>query len=236
MLIKKFCKVKTGAVIALLLLCTFSPLKGQEFGLSFSYFFPKNGYFSNPVSPLSLRGIGVNFNRFVGIETGFTLYRMSGMNVTDLPFESKDPIMGPFFSFMVPLDLVLSIGDDRQTFSIKGGGFTFFNFDNRINYGNLDRALVEDTGLEVVNADLDYDNKLGLGVRFGAEYTFYFTKKFGLTLEGYYLIGSSDLNLRGEYSGSSSSTPFETVQVDFPESKLDFTGLEISIGVVFGNR
>ena len=53
----------------------------QDFGLSFSYFLPKNGYFSTPISPFSIRGLGVDLNRFVALEAGASLYRMSGLNV-----------------------------------------------------------------------------------------------------------------------------------------------------------
>ena len=219
-----------------LVLCCIAPTRGQEFGLSFSYFFPKGGHFSNPVSPISLRGIGLNFTEYFSVETGFTLYRMAGMNVKDLPFESNDPLMGPFFSFFVPLEGVITLGTEQLNVQLKGGVFTYYNFDNRVNYGHFDRAIANFEGLEVVNADLNFDNNFGFGVRFGSEFTFYVNKKFGITLEGYYLIGGSDLNFRGEYTGGSASTPLETVQVDYAGSKLDFTGLEISIGVVFGGR
>ena len=60
----------------------------QNVGLAFSYFIPRNGEFSTPISPFSIRGIGVDINRFIALETGVTLYRMSGLNVIDLPFES----------------------------------------------------------------------------------------------------------------------------------------------------
>ena len=30
----------------------------QDVGLSFSYFLPRNGYFSTPISPFSIRGVG----------------------------------------------------------------------------------------------------------------------------------------------------------------------------------
>ena len=100
----------------------------QDFGVSFSFFFPRNGYFSNPVSPFSLRGLGFDLNRFVSIESGFTLYRIPGMNVTGMPFESVEPVMGPFFSFMVPLDLALTFGSETSYFTIRGGGFTYINF------------------------------------------------------------------------------------------------------------
>ncbi len=207
--------------------------KAQEFGVSFSFFMPRNGYFSTPVSPLSLRGIGFDLNRFVSIETGFTLYRIPGMNVTGMPFDSKEPIMGPFFSFLVPLDLVLTFGSQSNYFSLKGGGFTYINFDNRVNYGNLDRALVDFTGLEVVNSQVQFQNNLGLGYHFGAEYTFYVNQQFGLAFGAEYFVGGSKLAFVGSYTGASTAGGLESQPIDYPDSRLDFAGLELSISVIF---
>ncbi len=207
--------------------------KAQEFGASFSFFLPRNGYFSNPVSPLSLRGIGFDLNRFLSIESGFSLYRIPGMNVTGMPFESNEPIMGPFFSFLVPLDLVLTFGSQGSYFSLKGGVFTYINFDNRINYGNLDRALVDFTGLEVVNSQVQFQNNLGLGYHFGVEYTFHVNEQFGLSFGGEYFVGGSRLAFTGSYTGASSVGDLESVAFDYPDSRLDYTGLELSIGVIF---
>jgi hypothetical protein len=67
--------------------------QAQNVGLSFSYFIPKNGYFSTPISPFSIRGVGVDLNKYIALETGATLYRMSGLNMKGLPFESKSPIL-----------------------------------------------------------------------------------------------------------------------------------------------
>src|SRR5210317_476170 len=114
--------VKTSLILFVILLNM--PQKGisQELGMSFSFFFPRNGYFSNPVSPFSLRGIGIHPTDFFSIESGFSLYRMSGMNVINLPFETKDPLMGPFFSIMVPLQAVFELQVGNVTLRAKGGG------------------------------------------------------------------------------------------------------------------
>src|SRR6478736_3138456 len=108
--------------------------QAQNMGLSFSYFIPKNGYFSTPISPFSIRGIGVDLNKYIALETGASLYRMSGLNVKDLPFESKEPIGGPSFTIFVPAELVFKIIQARQVqFDIKGGGFFFYGFAQKLN-------------------------------------------------------------------------------------------------------
>ena len=97
-------------LLSIALLCLLAAeAEAQDFGLSFSYFIPKNGYFSTPISPFSIRGVGVNLNRFISLETGASLYRMSGLNVKDMAFETKDPIVAPNFTLMVPGELVISL-------------------------------------------------------------------------------------------------------------------------------
>ena len=219
----------------ILLFVTFSSvLKAQDVGLSFSYFIPKNGYFSVPITPFSIRGVGFDLTRFFAIESGFTLYRMTGMGVQGLPYESRKPLIGPFFSLMVPLDGVITFDFGNQSFKIKGGGFVFYNFNTKVNEGNLDRELKDYLEWELLNSDVSVSNNLGYGYHFGAEYVIYFSQKFGISLEAYYLSGSSPLDMKGSYTG----VPVDgdniiTEDVNFPDAALDFTGYEFSIGILF---
>ncbi len=205
----------------------------QEFGLSFSYFIPKNGYFSTPISPFSIRGIGFDINRFLALQTGASLYRMSGLNVKDLPFETKDPLVGPNFTILVPAELVLQFKGSRVEFDIKGGLFGFYGFRQRINYGNLDRALKSYAGWQVVNSDLNFKNKPGWGYHGGAELTVYVTQQVGISVETNYLVGDSEFPLNGTYIGGNDT--IETLDADFPDAKIDLTGLEFSIGVIINS-
>jgi hypothetical protein len=219
-------------IIALLASCP--QLKAQDLGLSFSYFIPKNGYFSVPVTPFSLRGVGFDITNFFAIESGFTLYRISGMGVRDLPWESKKPLIGPFFSLMVPLEGVITFSFNNSAFKLKGGGFAFYNFDTKINEGNLDRELMDYLDWEVLNSDFSVKNNIGLGYHFGAEFILYFTDKFGLSFEAYYLSGSSPLDMKGSYAGIPQNGDMIAQEiVEYPDARLDFTGYEFSIGVLF---
>jgi hypothetical protein len=219
-------------IVGLVLIST--TIKAQDIGLSFSYFIPKNGYFSVPVTPFSIRGVGFDLSNFFAIESGFSLYRISGMGVKDLPFESKKPLIGPFFSLMVPLEGVITFNFDNQAFKLKGGGFLFYNFDTKINEGNLDRELKDYLGWEVLNSEFTVNNNIGYGYHFGAEYIIYFSKKFGISLEAYYLSGSSPLDLKGNYKGIPNDGDMIVEEIaDFKDAKLDFTGYELSIGILF---
>lgn len=216
-------------LIVLLFPCSF--VQAQQFGLSFSYFIPKNGYFSTPISPFSIRGVGVNLTNFLALETGASLYRMSGLNIKDLPFESKEPLTGPNFTLFVPAELVVMLKAGQIEFDIKSGGFFFYGFDHKINYGNFDKAIRDFENWQVANADLSFGNKPGFGYHAGAELTIYFTSQVGVSFETNYLVGQSSFPLEGSYTGGSGT--LDTVEVDYQDAKIDFTGLEFSISLLF---
>jgi hypothetical protein len=220
--------------VGLLVVIAYLPSSAQEVGLSFSYFIPRNGYFSTPISPFSIRGLGVNLNKFLALETGVSLYRMSGLNITGLPFETKDALLGPNFTLFVPAELVIQFHGENVEFDIKGGGFAFYGFDNKMNYGNFDRAIRQYENWEVANSSVNYDNHPGFGYHFGAEFTFNVTRQFGISIETNYLMGSAKFPLTGTYSGGVNS--IETVPFQYSDAKVDFTGLEFSIGVIFSGR
>ena len=205
----------------------------QSVGLSFSYFLPRNGDFSTPISPFSIRGIGVSLNRFIALETGASLYRMSGLSVTGLPFESKKALTGPNFTLFIPGELVFQLRGKGVGLDIKAGAFFFYAFDQQLNYGNMDRALRTYEGWDVVNSDLSFYNKPGFGTLVGMEFTVDVTSQWGISLETNYLMGSSALPLKGSYSGGPLSGTNSTVPVDYQDAKVDFTGLEFSIGILF---
>lgn len=204
----------------------------QDFGLSFSYFLPRNGYFSTPISPFSFRGVGVDLNKYMALETGISLYRMSGLNMKDLPFETKDPLVGPNFTVFVPGEFVIQFAGRRAQFDLKAGGFVFYGFDQKLNYGNLDRAIREMKSWDVANSSFSFENKPGFGYHFGAELLFYVNKQFGISIETNYLVGQSGLPLSGNFTGGTLSGPLQTETADYTDAKIDFTGLEFSIGVI----
>lgn len=220
-------------ILVLPLVIGLSALHAQEVGLSFSYFIPKNGDFSTPISPFSIRGIGVNLNRFIALETGASLYRMSGLNIKDLPFESRNSLLGPNFTILIPAELVFQLKGQRVEFDIKGGGFFFYGFGQNLNYGNIDRAIREVEKWDVANAALTYENNPGFGYHFGAELIIPVTGQVSVSLETNYLLGAANFPLKGSYTGGSINGTTETKAVDYKDAKVDFTGLEFSIGLMF---
>lgn len=226
-------KLCRNSLAVMLLLLIASCTQAQQFGLSFSYFLPRNGEFSTPISPFSIRGLGVDLNRFLALETGASLYRMSGMGLKDLPFESRSSLTGPNFTIFVPAELVIQLKGNQVQFDIKGGGFFFYAFDQRINYGNMDRAIREYEGWAVANSSFSFKNKPGFGYHAGAELTVPVTNQVSVSIETNYLMGQSKFPLEGSYTGGTTTTETVITGDDFKNAKIDFTGLEFSIGLIF---
>lgn len=225
---------KLKAIVVTVFFIQSTILYSQDFGLSFSYFLPKNGYFSTPISPFSIRGLGVDVTPYLALETGASLYRMSGLNLKDLPFESKEPLVGPNFTVLVPAEVVIQLKGSKAEFDIKAGGFFFYCFGNKLNYGNFDRAIRDHEQWTVANSDLDFDAKPGFGYHGGAELTVYVTSQVGVSLETNYFVGDARFPIKGTYRGGE-TTIDPPVSVDYSEAKIDFTGLEFSIGLIFSS-
>ena len=200
-------------------------------GLSFSYLIPKDGYLSSPVSPFSIRNVGLDFG-LIEVETGFTLYSIGGLGMSGLPFESSRALTGPHFSIMVPAQLVLGVDSKFVSVKLKGGGFAFYHINPRLNEGNLDREIREFESWQVANSDLDMENNLGLGWIVGTSFEFHVSSKFSITAGVSYLKGHSDSALEGTYTGAGAGEILETVDADFSDAQIDLEGIEISIGVV----
>lgn len=143
--------------------------------------------------------------------------------------------MGPMFSIFIPLEGVLEAQAGNVVFRAKGGGFGFYNFINHINYGNLDRALADYNQWDIANADLSFDNKIGYGYMFGGEVIIYVTRQFGINIEVNYLAGGSNLNFRGTATGADSGG-IEVIEIYYPDARIDYTGWEITFGILFTNN
>jgi hypothetical protein len=227
-----------SVLLSALVLVSVGFAKAQEFGLSFSYFLPRNGEFSTPISPFSIRGLGKDLNKYLAIETGASLYRMSGLNIINVPFKSRKPLTGSGFTIFVPVELVLQFKSKKAGLDIKGGGFAFYSFAQKLNYGNIDRAIRSLEGWDVANASFDFKNKPGYGYHAGIEFSVDVTRSWGLSLEVNYLMGMANIPLKGSYSGigPNSNGILETKPVDIPKAKVDFTGFEFSIGINLSGR
>jgi len=208
----------------------------QEYGLSFSYFVPKNGSFSTPVSPFSIRGIGLDLTRNISVETGATLYRMTGLNISGLPFESTQPMAGPNLTVFIPAEMVFRLKGKNAEFNINGGGFVYHGFFQKLNEGNIDRAIRDYENWKLANSDFTFSSKPGAGWKAGAELVLDVTRQWGISLEVNYLAGTSPIPIKGNYSGLDSEDNFISEPADFKKAKIDLTGIEFSIAILMRGR
>lgn len=222
--------------LVLLLVIASLTARSQQYGLSFSYFLPKNGSFSTPVSPFSIRGLGVDLGRHLSLQTGASLYRMTGLGVKSLPFKSDRPIAGPNFTVFIPGEVVIRFQGKQSEFDLKAGGFVFNGFLQKLNEGHLDRALRDYEGWKVLNSDFTTAAKPGVGWQAGAELTINVTRQWGISLEVNYLAGGSPLRMKGSYTGFDQNDVLVTREADFKKARVDLTGLEFSIGILMGGR
>ncbi|HEY0770684.1 MAG TPA: hypothetical protein VGD31_10160, partial [Sphingobacteriaceae bacterium] len=65
------------------------------------------------------------------------------------------------------------------------------------------------------------------------ELTLYVTSDVGVSLETNYFVGDAKFPVKGTVTGGSST--IETQPLDYAEAKIDFTGLEFSIGLIFSS-
>jgi len=219
----------TKRILLIITLATISLFTYAQ-GVSFSYLIPKNGYITAPVSPFSVRGIGIGGK--VGIETGASLYNIPGLAMTDLPFSYNKPLIGPMFSILAPLQLYWKIPMKGLQVKLLAGGFGWVNLNPKINTGNMDRAYRSYENWQVLNTDFKLKSKPGYGLMGGVEFAFKVSRKFTFTTEFQYLYGSSKTSISGSYTGGGNGQAISTKNVNLDASTL-IQGLEISLGVKF---
>ncbi len=208
-------------------------LKSQELGTSFSYFFPQNGYFSIPVAPVSIRGVGFSLGKYIAINGGLSLYRISGMQVKSEMYQFEDPLAGPFFSLLIPAQLQLILPMGNAKFKVHGGGFFYTNMGMKMQKDALHTAIMESTGALAVSSNSAVDESAGTGWQFGADFTYYIKKDLGINIKGRYYMGESDYKISGDYTAAYSDGTITQETLSVTDAKLNFTGLELGIGVVF---
>lgn len=200
-------------------------------GVSFSYLIPKNGFLSAPVSPFSIRGIGIG--GIVGIETGATLYSIPGLSMSGLPFDSKKPLTGQSWSVLIPGQATVTLPFSAIQVKLLAGGFFIWHMNTRLNKGNLDREIASYEGWDIANSRLKMGNKPGFGLIGGVGFEFKINNKFSLTSEIQYLNGHTESSLTGTYAGGNIGGLITSKEASFESSKTNIEGIELSIGVKF---
>lgn len=224
------------------LLALLSAATAGGIGISFSYLIPRNGLFSHPVSPLSLRDIGFQLGRYFGLSGSLSLYSFAGMGLKDAgnqPIDTGGPAVGPFTSVLgsAVAKLILPMGNLELVG--LGGLFGAFNINPPLMTGTLDRYLAGATSgvtYEAVTSRLTYNGRWGWGYLFGGSATYYLKGQFGLSLGALYYLGGADLKLAGTYDAYDADEGYgarlgQPLPAALRGARIDFTGLEILIGL-----
>jgi hypothetical protein len=205
--------------------CSFS----QSIG--FSYFFPKNGYFSNPVAPVNF-SLPLKFGNFFQISPGIGLSNIGGMSMTGFPTEynSERPLVGPFQSLELNLIPAIVLPFNSVKFDFAGGVFGFTSFSSKIMQGNFNNMMAEANNYDFVDTNLNIDKKaLGWGYVFGFKISFKVTDSAWGYIGANYYMGEQKMALNGQYSGVTGST-ITTGNFDFPDASIMYHGLQVTIG------
>lgn len=197
-------------------------------GLSTSILLPKGGSIGIPVSPISIRGVGLGEK--AGIESGFTFYSIPALALSGLSFDTPKPLIGQTYSVLIPVELFARVDFKAVAIKAMAGGFFNWKIASKLNDGNLDRALLQYENWKTSTSTAQLDLKSGLGLMGGMELEWRVNRQFSLTTECQYLYGVHKGTLKGAYTGGDELV-FETKTLNEQNLKAQMQGLELSVGV-----
>lgn len=208
---------------------------GSAFSQSvgFSYFFPKNGYFSNPVAPVNF-SLPLKFGNFLQVSPGIGLSNIGGMSMTGFPeeYNSNIALIGPFQSLELSLIPAIVLPFKTVKFDFSGGIFGFTSFNPKLIEGNFNNMFANAKNFDFVNTTTNIDKKpIGWGFVFGSKFSFKVTKSAWGYIGVNYYMGEQKMALNGEYYGVANNTVTNGT-FSFPDASLLYHGLQISVGAV----
>ncbi len=209
-------------------------------GVSFSYFLPlpvDSGIFSHPVSPLSLRDIGVNFGKYFGLSTSIALYNFNGLGLRDssnAPIDTGGPLFGPLYTALGSLVGKVMIPVGPLEIVAQGGLFGFANLNLTVQRGNLERYLAAQGDYKAVYAPglAASQGRWGWGYLFGGRLTYYLGR-IGLSVGANYYLGGAPVSFTGTYLAyDQADAPVASppLPAALSGARLSLTGLELIVG------
>ncbi|MEI6764961.1 MAG: hypothetical protein WCM76_04920 [Bacteroidota bacterium] len=219
------------SIIISILFCCCLPAKAQ---IGVSYFFPEHGSFSVPVAPFSYTQ-QITFRRvqWIKLIPGAAIYTIGGMSVKGLPdgYNGNQPLMGPFHSVMLSFMPALSLPLGSVDIDFQGGYFGCYNILPQINEGNFDRMLAKREGWDACTSDFSFKNNIAHGFVFGMTFNIWISRDRAICPGVMYYMGGSKLDLNGSYTGGKLGDPVVTKTASFSDSKLNYRGFEVQIGL-----
>jgi len=205
---------------------------GQSIG--FSYFFPKNGYFSNPIAPVSF-SLPVKMSDYFQISPGIGLYHIGGMSMKGFSdgYNCERTLVGPFQSFELTLLPAVVIGFKKVKFDIVGGLFGFWGFNEKVIESEFNEMLAETHSFSAIDTDLCYKrNGFGWGYIYGIKFSFKVTKSAWGYIGANYYTGNQLFKITGSYIANKGSNYIESGNFEFNNTKILYQGLQVCVGAV----
>lgn len=198
--------------------------------IGFSYFFPTDGYFGNPIAPVKFH-LPLSFGKFIRITPGIGMNNIGGMSMGGLQEYNGDrPLIGPFQSAQLSLSPSIVIPMGNVEVELMGGVFGFTSIKPKLNDGNFEQMLMEKDGYDLVQTDLSLDPDFcGWGWVFGLQLDFKIKGNIWGYVAGRYYLGEQNIAISGDYRFFD-GTAANTVPLDLPDAFMNYHGFEITIG------
>ncbi|MEX1190521.1 MAG: hypothetical protein WEA99_01020 [Brumimicrobium sp.] len=199
--------------------------------VGFSYFFPKNGYFGNPIAPVSL-SLPVSLGNYLRISPGISMSNIGGMSLSGLPeeYNSKRALIGPFQDLSLSLEPSIVIPTKNVEVELLGGIFGFTSFNTRLKKGNFDEMIMETHDYDMMNSSYEIDPKaFGWGWVFGVQLDFRLQGEIWGFIAGRYYLGQQEIPISGDISYLKDGI-VSTNNFSFENAAMNYQGFEITIG------
>lgn len=206
--------------------------------VSVSYFFPKDGYFANPIAPLNF-GLPVGFGDYFKISSGIGMKNIGGMSMSGFPsdYDSQRALIGPFQSMEISIIPTIVLNAGNAGIDLMGGVFGFTSFNKKIFHGNFNEMIAEAHSFKHVSAEMEMDASLfGWGYIYGFRFNFNVASNVRAFIGADYYLGSQEISFTGRYIGILDDHSVIEQEAAYESTKLLFHGLNITIGATLGKK
>lgn len=206
----------------------------QSQSIGFSYFFPKNGYFSNPIAPVNF-SLPVKMGKFFQVSPGIGLYHIGGMSIKGFPevYESERAMVGPFQSVELTLLPALVIPFKTAKIDFVGGVFGFLGFNEKIIRSEFNDMMTVAYNFSFMDTNVSCKNYgFGWGYIYGIKFSFKVTKDAWGYIGANYYHGGQNFKITGEYKAADFEDVVYTGNFNYDKTSLLYQGLQISVGAI----
>ena len=223
---------KIVLIIGISFLTAIGSLNAQSVG--FSYFFPKHGYFSNPIAPINI-SLPVKVGNYFQVSPGIGMYNIGAMSMTGFAdeFNSERPLVGPFQS--LELTIIPAIVLPFKTFKIdfNGGAFGFFAFNQKLIKSEFDQMICEVYDYSAIGSNISMDKSgFGWGFIYGVKLSFKVAKNAWGYIGANYYNGAQIGDISGTYKALDSGNNIINGTFDITNKKILYHGLQLSVGAI----